>query len=467
MTEILLIDDGLFETRAAVMNDGLLVDIQIEREQERSDIGDFFLGRVVKVLPDLDAAFVDLVPGKTGFLQARHISDTTERINAKVHEGQAILVQVIKDALGDKGPQLSCFYSLKGQNFIYRPLGSALEISKKIKDDADCNRFKHLYATHLPSGGLTVRTSARTVSDSRLEGELNRLVREWGDIQNKGSHATAPQRLSILQSPSHRVFTAQFRPGQQIIVNTPNALNEARSFLKQAGASGTEIVLWEKEELLFDATGTEEQIERALRKCLDIPSGGNITLERTEAMVVIDVNSGPMVRQKGRHSIAYSTNLEAAKEIARQIRIRNYSGIIIIDLIQMNGKGETKALCDEMSKFLDEDPVPAKVVGMTELGLLQITRNRIRKPLSTKFYTASAIDQEPPSEYNLPTILSQLVRALEREVKYKKGTGINVQSGIELFIALETHKQRIESHLGCRLIVDQDSNLPANSFRIN
>ena len=468
MEQILLIEEGLFETRAALMQDETLVELQIERPEDISLVGTFYRGRITKLLPDMDIAFVDLGSGETGFLQARDISAKAGKINATVHEGEKLLVQVIKDKTGDKTVQLGCRFSLESPNLIYRPKSQGVTLSKYIQDEAVKATLTAFAGGIGDAGGLTIRTSAKFAAKDDLEAELRYLVKEWSDISAAYVKSEKPGPIGKTQTPLTRILQGQqLAQGTVIIVNSARALNESKNFLRQVSPSAVEhLELWDKQRPLFEASGAEEQLEQARQKRIHLKSGANITFEQTEAMVVIDVNSASLTASSGTRSVEFTTNLKAAGEICRQIRLRNYSGIIIIDFIQMNGKGDVQNLSRVMQKAFDEDPVPTRLIGMTELGLMQVTRKRVRRSLDELLLTLCSVCDGRGVVAGETTVLSNITRALENEIRFSRGAKLVIEAGDLLAKRLEGHKNMLETHLARPLKIISNRQMSALDYKI-
>ncbi len=463
----LLIDDGLFETRAALLQGGRLQELQIERLEDVSRVGDFYLGRVAKVMDDLDVAFVDLGNSETGFLQARDIVRKHKGIGSLVHEGQKLLVQVIKDPLDDKGVQLGCHFQLASPNLLFRPNGKGLVMAKQITAQDERDRLASILEPRLKTGGLIVRTSARLASEAVLEAEISRLLRAWREIDSSQGQIRTPRRLSPPKTPLDRILNDLLRPGMNVRVTTAATLKAVRSYAKENSLDDvTDLGLWTAKTSLFEEYEVEAQIEIALDKRIDLKEGVSITLEPTEAMVVIDVNSSSHTHQQGQEDIALKSNLIAASEIARQIRLRNYSGIIIIDFIQMSGTGDMKQLQRHMEKLLQEDPVQTRMIGLTELGLMQITRQRSKRALHSVMTVPCTICQGSGRHASPVNTPSSLLRALESHVRHTAGSEIDVVAAPDLFDQMAARQSQIENHLGRRLCIRKDADLPSQAFLI-
>lgn len=468
MGNTLLIEEGLFETRAALLCEDAVIDLQIERNHDLSEVDDFYVGRVSKIIHDLDIAFVDLGGEKSGFLQARDIENKSRAIDQVTHEGQKLLVQVSKDELGEKNVQLTCHFTFKSANLIYRPSGNALTFSKKIREETDRIRITAIVKKHLTNGALTIRTSATLASDKQLANEIGFLCRQWSEIQQLRSDISKPRKLPTQKTPTSSIIEKNFSDGLNILVNSAHAMRASESYLRRA-APGTEpnLILWNKPGSLFEEYGVEEEIERATQRHLVLESGVNLSFEQTEALLVVDVNSSSVTKAKGVNSVALSSNLEAAREIARQIRLRNSAGIIIIDFIQMNSAGDIQKVSTCLKEAFSDDPVHTRMIGMTELGLMQVTRQRSRKSLQD-ILTASCTHCAGIGRQDTTlTILSNLVRTLQREITLRDGKAIKIDAGKALALHLFQHKELIENYLSRPLLISETIDLPNNNYLLD
>lgn len=467
MRETLLIDDGPFETRAAVLKGNQLLELQIERAGNLSRIGDFYNGRVSKILPDMNIAFLDLGPDGDGFLQLSDIPTNTRSISTAVHEGEKLLVQVIKDAKGEKGPQLGCRFALHGANLIYRPLSNGVVLSKSIKTSEERNRLESLLERRLQDGGVTVRTSALYASDEALTQELEAISHEWADIQAAWNMAKKPGPIGQRKTPLTSVLKSLLTANMDVIVNNVTALNETRNYVAQhMPGIQQQITLWDQQTSLFEEMNVETELEKAVKKSVPLTSGGNITIEPTEAAVIIDVNSAGQTRAAGTHSAALTTNLEAAREICHQIRLRNLSGIIIIDFIQMNGKGEVEKLTQTLQNALDRDPRPTRLIGMTELGLMQMTRKRGRPALHEILNQPCEMCEGSGYVSNEITILSEVYRALQNEVRFSRQTRLMIEAGEKLASQLQSHQTLMEKELARPIAISTNMHFSGLDYKI-
>lgn len=467
MSDLLLIDDGIFDTRAALLRDNTIIDLQIERQDNISEVGDFYFGRVSSIQHDLNAAFVELGPKKYGFLQAQDILKKGIPIAQATQEGQRLLVQVAKDRLGEKTVQLTCHFSLNSANLVYRPNSKGIVFTKRIKSKFDKARIAEVFNTETDSGGFTIRSSAAHASNRQLTEEKIYLFDEWSKIQHVASSARNSTQVSTKKSTISVILQTFLSNNIKILVNSVNALKLCEKYLDRAlPVSKPDLSLWSHENSLFEEYGAEEEIEKATHQHIKLDSGVSLSFEQTEALLVVDVNSSSLTSSQGVNNLALACNMEAAKEIARQLRLRNSSGIIIVDFIQMNGKGDVQTLSDLLRKKFDEDPVPTLLAGMTELGLMQITRKRARRSLLDSLFTSCSICAGAGLHPDTMTILSSLVRNLEVEIKSRNGTAIRVCAGNALAPHLNFYKKMLENHLSRPLEIRQNTNLPDYGYEL-
>lgn len=468
MTRTLLIEEGPIETRAALLDGGDLLEIHIERPETLSRVGLFYLGRIAKILPDMNIAFVDIGGGETGFLQLGDLASAEKSISRALHEGEKLLLQVRKDATGDKGIQLGARYELAGNYLVFRPGGRGLLFAKNLRDETRRAALRSLLAREAEDAGLTIRTSAEEARDAEITADLARLRETWAEAEAAAKIMKKPGLAGSAPSPLHLLLDRCLAPGLDIIVNNVAALNGVKRYRvahpqMPAGA----LTLWTEPTALFEAMEVEAGIERALRRRLTLPSGANIVIEPTEALTVIDVNSAGRTAGDGRRSAALAVNMEAAAEICHQIRLRNLGGIIIIDFIQMNGKGEARELTAALEAALARDPVPTRVVGMTELGLMQITRKRQRQPLRDLM-----LEPCPPCggdgfRKSDAALLADLFRALQRSAPHVKSAALRIRTGSALAFLLQKHQSRFEAALARPLVLETDATMDAFQYEVS
>jgi ribonuclease G len=366
------------------MDDAVLIDLIVERRERASVIGNIYLGRVERVMKGVEAAFIDIGLGKSGFLGLDDNRRGNGETSAPVHEGEAILVQVTKDAIGTKGVQLSRRLTLPGRSLVYVPSQDRVMISRQIEDEAERERLTALMAGIAEEGeGYILRTASVGATGEELAADRAELLDSWQSIEDAQATIKAPSCLHADIDPVLRVLRDHALDGiDRIHVDDGAAAESARKFCERVMPGMAErVTLHSGPQQMFEQYGIEEEIERASKRRVDLPSGGGLVIESTEALTSIDVNSGRFDAASDLEQMALRTNSEAAKEAARHIRLRNLSGLIVIDLIHMESDDHWNTVIDILDDVTGRDRNPTRVLGVTEAGLVEITRRRRREPL--------------------------------------------------------------------------------------
>jgi ribonuclease G len=397
VSEEFLINFTPQETRVALLHQGIVQELHIERTNGRGIVGNVYLGRVVRVLPGMQSAFVDIGLERTAFL---HVADIwSEKSNGGNHgdgprpierilsEGQQLMVQVLKDPIGTKGARLSTQVSLAGRLLVYLPQEKHIGISQRIEDEAAREQLRSRILAQLPddeAGGYIARTMAENAGEAELAADIAYLRRLWSEIRHRGQQARAPTMLH------HDLTLAQRVLRDLVSLETGRIVIDSRENFQKITAFANEFMPqlapllchYNGERPLFDLHGVEEEIQRALARRVDLKSGGYLIIDQTEAMTTIDVNTGGFVGLRNFDDTIFKTNLEAAQTIARQLRLRNLGGIIIIDFIDMESAEHRNAVLAEFDKALTRDHTRITVNGFTALGLVEMTRKRTRESLA-------------------------------------------------------------------------------------
>lgn len=394
--EEILVNVTPSEVRAALLENGVLQEVFIERTARRGLISNIYKGRVSRVLPGMQAAFVDIGLERTAFL---HASDIFRARNANamdddlqlpdirelVREGQEILVQVVKDPLGNKGARLSTFITLPSRYLVLVPEGDSIGVSARIEDEDERERLRHFFERIAADFdfGVIVRTAAEAASDSALLADMRFLRKLWSVVQEqcrKGQvktliHEDLPLPARILRD----LVTSDV---ERIRVDSEVHFKAMKSF---AAAFLPEVEgileLYTRRRPIFDLLGTEDEIKKALDRSIPLKSGGCVIFDQTEAMTTVDVNTGGYVGHRDLEETIYRTNLEAAVTIARQLRLRNLGGIIIIDFIDMEEDGHRQRVIQALEQALARDHARHQVTHMSPFGLVEMTRKRTRESL--------------------------------------------------------------------------------------
>lgn len=390
----ILINCSPRETRVAVLIDGILEDLHIERVANRGLVGNVYMGRVLRVLPGMQSAFVDIGLERTAFLHildiegARLENGEYKPIEKMLTDGQRLLVQVSKDPIGTKGARLTTTISLAGHKLVYLPQDPHIGVSQRIEDESRRESLREQCTRLRPAeekGGYIVRTCAEeSASDVELIEDMRYLSALWKTIKAQTAKASAPSLLYEDLPLAKRVLRdlVQAETGHIYVDSRQNfeALKDfARKYVPSAEAL---LVHYTGERPLFEVYGVDEEIERALGRRVPLKSGGYLVVDQTEAMTTIDVNTGGFVGKRDFSQTVFKTNLEAAQTIARQLRLRNLGGIIIIDFIDMASDEHRAAVLSELRRAAAADRTKLTISDFTELGLVEMTRKRTRESLS-------------------------------------------------------------------------------------
>ncbi|MCU1443291.1 MAG: ribonuclease [Cryobacterium sp.] len=383
----------------AVLEDGVLVEHYVAKNQDASLIGNVYLGRVQNVLPSMEAAFVDIGRGRNAVLYSGEVdwdtaaenagnSNQARRIELALKPGDKVLVQVTKDPIGHKGARLTSQVSLPGRYLVYVPNGSMNGISRKLPD-TERARLKKILKEVLPENvGVIVRTAAEGATDEQLTLDVNRLTAQWADISKQVESVQAPALLhsepDLLIKIVRDVFNEDF---QKLIVSGSDALSTIQTYVRQVAPDLIDRVQnYEGERDAFDEFRVSEQIEKALDRKVWLPSGGSLVIDRTEAMTVVDVNTGKFVGSGGNlEETVTKNNLEAAEEIVRQLRLRDIGGIIVVDFIDMVLETNRDLVLRRLVECLSRDRTKQQVAEVTSLGLVQMTRKKLGLGLLESF----------------------------------------------------------------------------------
>ncbi len=393
MNEQILINVTPQETRVAVTEQGAVQELHIERDSSRGLVGNVYWGRVCRVLPGMQSAFVEIGLPRAAFLHVADIwgSRTAEGgerpIEKILSEGQPLLVQVVKDPIGSKGARLSTQVSIAGRLLVYLPQDPHIGISQRIEDEAEREHLREKVQSLIPegeAGGFIVRTVAEAATDAELNSDIEYLVTLWKQIK-LAAQSAAPQALLYQDlSLAARVLRDLVTDStERIIVDSRETFAKVRDFAARYTPKSLPILEhYIGERPLFDLFGVEEEIERALARRVDLKSGGYVIIDQTEALTTVDVNTGGFVSGRSFDDTIFKTNLEASQAIARQLRLRNLGGIIVVDFIDMENQDHRDAVLAEFRKALSRDRTRVTVNGFSQLGLVEMTRKRTRESLA-------------------------------------------------------------------------------------
>jgi ribonuclease G len=381
----MLISHDAYETRVAVIEDRRLVELYVERPK-RSVVGNIYLGRVRDVLPGMQAAFVDIGLEKNAFLYVDEVvapddvPDLPKRdIRSLLQPGQQVMVQVLKDPMGTKGARVTTQITLPGRFLVLMPFSSFIGVSRKL-DPVERDRLTSILEPLVPEGvGAIVRTAASGSSEEELRGDLEFLLRLWRRVQAQAHEGLAPEVIYTEMDLALRMvrdaFGEEFR---RLIVDDKRVFEKVVSFLRKTAPHLIKRVrLYKERGSLFSSAGIQADIETAVKRVVPLPSGGHITIDVAEALTAIDVNTGSYVGRKSLEDTVVRTNLEAAAEAVRQIRLRDIGGIIVIDFIDMEEPRNRQLVMERLAHELERDRTKTRLSEMSRLGLVELTRKNV------------------------------------------------------------------------------------------
>ncbi|PAB61363.1 Rne/Rng family ribonuclease [Anaeromicrobium sediminis] len=389
MNEI-IIDCGLNQTRMAIMENKQLVEMYIDRDDKKRIVGNIYKGRITNVLPGMQAAFVDVGLEKNAFLYVKDIVGQSPKehvsIRNLVKNGQEIVVQVIKEPMGTKGARVTGDVSLPGRYCVLMPYNNYVGISRRIKSEEERDRLRSLIDEVRPSNmGVILRTAGRDKSSKEIKDDLNYLLKLWNKVEKENLLGFAPKVIYKELDSIHKIIRDRFTEKiHRLVLDDEEKYKEAKEFVKLIDSNMKDKIELYKDELdIFDFYGIEKMINNAINKKVWLKSGGYLIIDQTEALTVIDVNTGKYVGSIDLEDTIIKTNKEAAKEIAKQLRLRDIGGIIIIDFIDMATEKSQKEMIHIFEDELTKDKTKTNVLGMTNLGLLEMTRKKVRGRISS------------------------------------------------------------------------------------
>jgi len=448
MNEQILINVTPQETRVALTEQGAVQELHVERDSSRGLVGNVYLGRVCRVLPGMQSAFVEIGLARAAFLHvadiwsARNGEGTERPIERILSEGQTLLVQVVKDPIGSKGARLSTQVSIAGRLLVYLPHDPHIGISQRIEDEAEREQLREKLHALIPpgeTGGFIVRTVAEAATESELRADIEYLVTLWKQIQQAAQTAAAQSVLYQDLSLATRVLRDLVTDStERIIVDSRETFEKLTAFASRYTRQALPILeYYTGERPLFDLFAVEDEIEKALARRVDLKSGGYLIIDQTEALTTIDVNTGGFVSGRSFDDTIFKTNLEASLAIARQLRLRNLGGIIIVDFIDMESQEHRDAVLAEFCKALARDRTRVTVNGFSQLGLVEMTRKRTRESLAHVLCEACPVCDGRGALKTAQTVCYEILREIlrsERQFSAKEYRILASQKVIDLFL---------------------------------
>ena len=451
MSEEILINVTPQETRVAAIEQGAVQELLLERAGSLGLVGNVYKGIVCRVLPGMQSAFVEIGLARAAFLHVADIleydTETERPIQDLLHEGQTVMVQVIKEPIGSKGARLTTQISIAGRFLVYLPQQQHIGVSQRIEDEAEREALRQrllgLLSAQGEAGGYIIRTVAETATDEELRADLSYLDKVWADIRD--SAGQAPARSLVYQDLTLPLRVLRDMVGEhtdRILVDSRETYQRMLTFAEHyVGCMLGRIDHYSGERPLFDLYGVEQEIEKALSRKVELKSGGYLIFDQTEALTTADVNTGGFVGGRTLADTIFKTNLEAAQAIARQLRLRNLGGIIIIDFIDMEDELHRAAVLDELRRNVEKDRVRAAIHGFSGLGLVEMTRKRTRESLAHILCEPCSCCQGRGALKTAQTVCYEILRELVREARQFNAREFRVlasQPVIDLFLDEES-----------------------------
>lgn len=441
--EEILINVTPRETRVAIIENGVLQELHLERTLARGIVGNIYKGKVARVLPGMQAAFVDIGLDKNGFLHAADITrndpaftaDTqrdTPPVQTLVREGESVYVQVLKDPIGDKGARLTSELSLPSRNLVFLPSGNEIGISQKIESPAERDRLlallDELRAEAGTNGGFIVRTLAESASDQDIRNDLLFQLRLWEACETKLKAAKPASLVHEDLSLALRTMRDLVHDDvEKIRIDSKETFDKAIDFAQHYVPELVErLEYYPGEQPLFGLYSVENSIQSAMQRKVMLHSGGDLIVDQTEAMTTIDVNTGSYVGRRNLDETIFKTNLEAAGEIARQVRLRNLGGIIIVDFIDMRRNSHKQQVLAALEKAIAKDRVKIGVSEISPLGLVEITRKRTRESLEQIMCETCTVCNGRGTVKTVQTVCYEILREVLREARQFKARAYTI-----------------------------------------
>ncbi len=449
MRKQIIINSNPSEVRVALLENGILAEIHIARTSEEAAAGNIYKGKALRVLPGMQAAFVDIGLEKAAFLHASDIpgdedtqpsedaEDGEEARSARSHlpiekklrRGDEIIAQIAKEPMGTKGARITAHVSLPGKYLVYMPTGNLVGVSKRIGDDRERRRLRDIIqGAKSATGGIIARTSCGGLPKTDIVEDIHGIEKLWESIVEKARHVSPPALLHADLDLVLRSVRDMLSPDvDQVVVDKQpdfeRTLGYVRDFMPDLAPR---VELYDDLEPIFDRYGVEEQVARATAAKVWLKSGGYLVIDQGEALTMIDVNTGRFVGKRSQEETVLKTNLEAAEEIVWQLRLRNIGGIIILDLIDMDDPAHRKLVSDTLEQALTRDKARTSILRISELGLIQMTRKRTRENLERLLSTPCPYCDGRGRVKSVPTMASEILRAIQREALRSSKTATRV-----------------------------------------
>jgi len=491
MSSDIIVNAAPYETRVALLENNQLVELHVERNCDRGIVGNIYKGKVVRVLPGMQAAFVDIGMDRAAFLYVRDVYEDFDELQAEdineilnkeevpiqdlLREGQEVPVQVSKEPIGQKGAQVTSHISLPGRYLVLLPTASnRIGISRRIENEKKKQKLRKT-VEKLSAGinaGFIVRTASEDRKEKDIQTDMEYLFGTWNDIQARKQKASAPslihQELSLVMRAVRDLFTDDINrfiiDNEELYIDVQKFLDRFLPQLKPA------LQLYEYDELIFEHYGIELEINKALDRKVWLKSGGYIVIDQTEALTAIDVNTGRFVGKRNFEETILKTNIEAVKEIVYQLRLRNIGGLIIIDFIDMERKEDQEKVFNALEKALKTDKTKSTILKISELGLVEMTRKRVRENLTRTLCESCSYCEGRGFIKSKLSICYEIFRELSKEAYSHNGREITLYVHPDIAELLyDTERggiERIEAEHGVKIIIEVDSNFHQEQYEM-
>jgi ribonuclease G len=488
----ILINVGPTEKRVAILENGKLVDFFMERESLEHYAGSIFKGKVSSIIPGIEAAFVDIGMDKNGFLHVSDVLDKSsvlkeilpdedeqtfkappKRVSGKIKDllkqGEELMVQVVKEAIGTKGPRMTTYISLPGRYLVLTPFDKNVGISRRISDREERKRIRSIIGKIKFPGemGCIVRTVAEKRSEKELQNELRYLMNLWERIKGRAERQKAPvtvyEEYGIVLRMIRDVFTEDVK---QLVVDSKEEYNRIIKFLKAFMPSlRKKVKLYTARTPLFQKYDLDNMIDKIFERTIGLRSGGNIVIEQTEGLVAIDVNTGSFVGKRSLEETAFKTNMEAAEEIPKQLKLRDIGGIIIIDFIDMEQRQHREKVFQHLQNEMRDDKARINLRAISQFGIVEMTRQRMHKSLESASYVECPYCGGKGKVKSVVTIGLEIARKLDMTLarSVKKHKHVSVTTHPDIHHALLSNQARMLSDIQrkyrCKIDLKEDRSL--------
>jgi ribonuclease G len=495
MSQELVINSTAYESRIAVLDEGQVVELWVERQRQRTVVGNIYKGRVTKVLPGMQSAFVDIGLERDAFLYVSDVVEELEEYEAEhdedihfdeaaprpeasiadlLREGQEVVVQVAKDSIAGKGARITTHVTLPGRFLVFMPTVNHVGVSRRIEDEAERTRLKEILVgmRNGNHAGFIVRTAGGGREAAEFEADRAYLTALWNEIRHRAERASAPKALhhdlDLVLRTIRDVLSPDFKT---VWVDSVEQYERIVEFLdKIQPALVPRVRLYRREEPIFDEFGIEPEIERALKSKVWLRSGGYIVINQTEALVAIDVNTGKYVGKKNLEETVFRTNLEAVREIVRQIRLRDLGGIIVVDFIDMEEATNRDQVYEALQSEIRKDRSKTKILQISEFGLIEMTRKRVRQSLERSLTQPCPYCGGSGRVKSNLTVMMELWRELMKLRDLQDGQEVIVRVNPDVYSILRDDEDgmfsEVEETLSIHLVLKPDENLHHEQFDV-